>query len=306
MLEEIEPDLLDPRDAFEEAAEFPGPEVEEVAVEATRVEPLHQRKVFDDTGAPQEVVETTPGEQPFFVAAAPSEPPMDFGATGRIDPGMLPEPWDSDPRTVEIDPSALPPVVKKPIDPKRQSAVDDLVATVLGKSPAADRSVPPKTAVPTVPHQKPAALQKTPEPVAPAPIAAERPAEKTAAVDSPPQVRVTAKVPPSPSVSHQRKPSEVVFFSDAEPFGDVEPAAQSAELVIDARNIVPASTPVEITAEDNSFALKLTGTGALVESGQVRALDIEVPVPGKWVGNRKVTLQLRLTLSPATEDEDDR
>jgi signal recognition particle receptor subunit beta len=63
--------------------------------------------------------------------------------------------------------------------------------------------------------------------------------------------------------------------------------------------------PVDVTAEDNQIHLRLQGTGAIVESGQVRALDIEVPVPGSWVGNRRVTLQLRLTLTPDTEVEDD-
>ncbi len=62
---------------------------------------------------------------------------------------------------------------------------------------------------------------------------------------------------------------------------------------------------VEVRAEDNELHLRLQGTGAIVESGQVRALDIEVPVPGAWVGNRRVTLQLRLTLTPDTEYEDD-
>jgi signal recognition particle receptor subunit beta len=63
--------------------------------------------------------------------------------------------------------------------------------------------------------------------------------------------------------------------------------------------------PVDVRAEDNQLHLRLKGTGAIIESGQVRALDIEVPVPGSWVGNRRVTLQLRLTLTPDTEDEDD-
>ena len=62
---------------------------------------------------------------------------------------------------------------------------------------------------------------------------------------------------------------------------------------------------VDVSAQDNQLHLRLQGTGAIVESGQVRALDIEVPVPGSWVGNRRVTLQLRLTLTPDTEDEDD-
>jgi signal recognition particle receptor subunit beta len=65
------------------------------------------------------------------------------------------------------------------------------------------------------------------------------------------------------------------------------------------------SRPVDVRAEDNQLHLRLQGTGAIVESGQVRALDIEVPVPGSWVGNRRVTLQLRLTLTPDTEAEDD-
>jgi len=60
---------------------------------------------------------------------------------------------------------------------------------------------------------------------------------------------------------------------------------------------------VSVSAEDNQLHLRLQGTGAIIESGQVRAIDIEVPVPGAWVGNRRVTLQLRLTLIPDTEDE---
>ncbi len=100
-----------------------------------------------------------------------------------------------------------------------------------------------------------------------------------------------------------------IIFDDADPFGqpprEDEPVPEivrpfSAELVPQRDE-----TPVTVTAGDNSLALKLTGTGAIVESGQVRALDIEVPVPGNWVGNRRVTLQLRLTLSPVTEDEDE-
>ncbi len=66
---------------------------------------------------------------------------------------------------------------------------------------------------------------------------------------------------------------------------------------------VPAPRRVAVRAEDNQLHLRLHGTGAIIESGQVRELDIEVPVPGSWVGNRRVTLQLRLTLTPDTEDE---
>ncbi len=99
-----------------------------------------------------------------------------------------------------------------------------------------------------------------------------------------------------------------LVFNEGDPFIEaaweqpaVEPPVSHGVLVMSEEGPLPVS----VTAGDNSLALKLTGTGAIVESGQVRALDIEVPVPGDWVGNRKVTLQLRLTLLPISEDEND-
>jgi len=88
-----------------------------------------------------------------------------------------------------------------------------------------------------------------------------------------------------------------VFIDEGDPFlMDVAPSVE----------VLPASVRSKsVRAADNSLALKLTAEGAIVESGEVRALDIEVPVPGSWIGNRRVTLQLRLTLSPAPEEEDE-
>jgi hypothetical protein len=85
--------------------------------------------------------------------------------------------------------------------------------------------------------------------------------------------------------------TETLEVSEAE---EHEPAAAIEEA--DHREIA-------VSAQDNQLHLRLQGTGAIIESGQVRAIDIEVPVPGSWVGNRRVTLQLRLTLTPDTEDE---
>ncbi len=66
---------------------------------------------------------------------------------------------------------------------------------------------------------------------------------------------------------------------------------------------VHALAPVEARAVrgeegNNQLRLRLEGTGALAEYGQVRELDIMVPVPGDWIGGQKVTLQFRLTLTP--------
>jgi hypothetical protein len=98
----------------------------------------------------------------------------------------------------------------------------------------------------------------------------------------------------------------LITLGEGEPFGDVmddEPTPVRRE--IEPQVVVP--TPAFdrlLRAEDNQLHLRLHGTGAIAESGQVRALDIEVPVPGTWVGNRRVTLQLRLTLLPVAEDDD--
>ena len=106
------------------------------------------------------------------------------------------------------------------------------------------------------------------------------------------------------------RPSTVapVVFGDSDPFSDESWEQPNIELPVTAAVVVSDvedRPPVLVSAGDNSLAVKLTGTGAIIESGQVRELDIEVPVPGTWVGNRKVTLQLRLTLVPITEDEND-
>ena len=83
-----------------------------------------------------------------------------------------------------------------------------------------------------------------------------------------------------------------------------DPVAPQVSELVEPAAIEPAqSREVAVRAEDNQLHLRLQGTGAIIESGQVRELDIEVPVPGSWVGNRRVTLQLRLTLTPDSEDE---
>jgi len=93
-----------------------------------------------------------------------------------------------------------------------------------------------------------------------------------------------------------------VTIGKGDPFAMAEPEVKPTAVPVLARAEQPGAGIVRVG--DNQLHLRLQGTGAIAESGQVRALDIEVPVPGSWVGNRRVTLQLRLTLTPASEDED--
>ena len=92
----------------------------------------------------------------------------------------------------------------------------------------------------------------------------------------------------------------MVGFGD--PFAADDADVVTPEVLPERSPMIPAKSAIDVTAADNQLHLQLRGSGAIAEMGQVRALDIEVPVPGQWVGNRKVTLQLRLTLTPA-EDE---
>jgi hypothetical protein len=125
-----------------------------------------------------------------------------------------------------------------------------------------------------------------------------------AAEPAPEPVNVAELVGAVPAPVTRR--SGPITLGEGDPFGDVvddEPTPVRHE--IEPKVVVPA--PVfdrVLRAEDNQLHLRLHGTGAIAESGQVRALDIEVPVPGTWVGNRRVTLQLRLTLLPVAEDDD--
>jgi signal recognition particle receptor subunit beta len=96
--------------------------------------------------------------------------------------------------------------------------------------------------------------------------------------------------------------AEPVMVGEGDPFAEaVEPVAEEAAAAIESAE----RRAVDVSAEDNQLHLRLQGTGAIVESGQMRAVDIEVPVPGAWVGNQRVTLQLRLTLVPDSEGEND-
>jgi hypothetical protein len=196
-----------------------------------------------------------------------------------------PEPWESDEPVIEFlepedDGSSLPPVVAAPSEDERY--IDRIEAP----SPFAPRPAPAPAAA--APPPRPAQRIPTPEP--PAAAAAPAGAAGEASLDE-----VASAWVPEPEPGIPPDSSDLFSLGDGEPFGEGGPGPAA---------IRPAARrEVDVRAEDNQLHLRLHGTGAIVESGQVRALDIEVPVPGSWVGNRRVTLQLRLTLTPDSEDE---
>ena len=82
------------------------------------------------------------------------------------------------------------------------------------------------------------------------------------------------------------------------PFGDVAEPEMTFEQPHEVE--VP---PVSIELPQESMAaIQRVVPRALAQYGEVRELELEVPVPAVWVGGKRMTLQLRLTLVPQ-EDE---
>jgi hypothetical protein len=180
-------------------------------------------------------------------------------------------------------------------------SVDDLVASVLEGTLAAARKVDPAavTAVRGSAPMKGASPVRKVDP----PPAVEKP--RVAVAESP---APKPESPPERPKSPERPAPVTVGEGDpfAMPADDTPPPGGPGSYVLARSARAPAfgSSGGILQLGDNQLRVRLEGTGAIAESGQVRALDIEVPVPGSWVGNRRVTLQLRLTLTPVSEDED--
>jgi hypothetical protein len=187
--------------------------------------------------------------------------------------------------------------------------VDDLVASVLG-----DRV---RAGVPRSPVGPPPAAVTPPPPVAPVepPPAAVTPPPPVAPVESPRptepvgdrlEAAAEASIPDEvrEATASRGRRVEPVMMGEGDPFAD-EPESVVLEpvAVIPARPGAAEPPPLAAHVHANQLQVRLQGTGAIAESGEVRELDIQVPVPGSWVGNRRVTLQLRLTLMPAPEEE---
>ena len=129
------------------------------------------------------------------------------------------------------------------------------------------------------------------------------------------QAAALAEPPPAPPFPTPAAPAarEPMTLTEGDPFAIEEPEPPPASRVLVASALdavmpaeaIPYSSAIAVRAKDNQLRVQLQGSGAIAEYGEVREMDIVVPVPGPWIGNRRVTIQLRLTLTPAAEDGDD-
>jgi len=93
-------------------------------------------------------------------------------------------------------------------------------------------------------------------------------------------------------------PEFAVEPAAAEPFA----AAPEPEPRFEAPHEVEVP-PVEVEfPQEGVAAIQRVVPRALAQYGEVRELELEVPVPAIWVGGKRMTLQLRLTLVPQEDD----
>ena len=98
-------------------------------------------------------------------------------------------------------------------------------------------------------------------------------------------------------VFEMARPEPAPALASAEEAVPVEAAVASAAAEVFAEQ-APAG---EVPPSAFETAIQRVVPRALAQIGDVRELELEVPVPAAWTGGRRLTLQLRLTLVPEEE-----
>ena len=105
--------------------------------------------------------------------------------------------------------------------------------------------------------------------------------------------------PSAPPVEAVLAEPEVAEEVQEEPLEGGPPPPESEETV------PPEEAPeVEVAPPvAEASAIQRAAPRALAQMGEVRELEVEVPVPAVWTGGKRMTLQLRLTLVPQQDEE---
>jgi mutual gliding-motility protein MglA len=264
--------VLEPEPAEQAAAAAPEPGPERWAVQ----EPMR----ITELPVPSAEIE------PEFTA--PEIPAFGEAATAFPEPEMSPFSEPPIPAFADLgDPFLLADAV---FEPPAAAAASGEAADVFAAGPAmqaepvAEASVaaePDAAAVAPAPVQDADEVRAAPEPMLAAPYAfAEPPAWSDAAV---------AVVEP---------PAEPAFFAAP----TVEVAATASAPEPQPAGDQPSPEAVAEAERAAGAAIQRVIPRALAQYGEVRELELEVPVPSVWVGGKRMTLQLRLTLVPQEEE----
>ena len=321
---------------YEDHVRAPGPFAE---VPLDRGEPFGEAAAGELTAAPEpSPFDRVLSEEPAwgleaipFDAAVEEEPPVEPGVSsldlaGRARPSASPL-WRSIRRSRR--PPSYDERITSPLGEKPSPLHDEMTPSAplpTADAPSGGQPAPEPRRDEPVP-QRPLTSERRWEPTLPAaasvddlvasvmPGRSRRAAPPAVSAEARPAVAPAAPPPPTPPVvvprSVKRLPVQLdegdPFAMDEEPrlVDERTPAAVEVARVVPSVELVPRTGEVQVRTGENQLRLQLQGSGAIAEYGEVREMDIVVPVPGPWIGNRRVTLQLRLTLTPAAEDVDD-
>jgi hypothetical protein len=273
------PSVVLPVASDEEEEALPGP-ADTISVADMDVEPEPE---------PEPVFETSFDEEPSVDEALEEEPVVDEPVWEDTDVDVI---VAADPVVEEIvddEPIAEEAIVEEPI------VEEPIVEEPIVEEPIVEEPIVEEPIVEEPIAEEPVIEEPLVEEPVVEELIVEAPAVEAPVADEP--------VPPPPPLRDWRDKSQPIVVGSGDPFA-AEPEPVVPEIVSAEAALVPESRNIDVTAADNQLHLQFKGSGAIAEMGQVRALDIEVPVPGQWVGNRKVTLQLRLTLTPVEDEHD--
>lgn len=253
---------------------------------------------------PDSAVEAFAAEPP-TPKTLPPEPEFVLPEAGEpLSLGPLPGVGEEPPMEIELPPlSEAPPAApwEEPAEVPPADAGLALDAPPFGAEPQEEVALPgepaiqlPSAEASTSPNEEPFAPElPESEPLAP-PAFEEAPVLEAAE-------RGEAAFAPETSVSAAQLQEPLAPSADlaGDPFVVEELPAPSAS--DDVFALVPRP-PVEVMPE--TAAIERVIPRAVARHGELRELEVEVPVPATWVGGRRVTLQLRLTLVPEEENHE--
>jgi signal recognition particle receptor subunit beta len=267
-------------------APAPAPAAAPVAASARPAPPWASRELTQPQAVEEIEYEEPTGGVPSTAAPVPEPSPY-----LRTPPPPAPTP-------VATVPAAAPPVSAGPPVMSRPPVAPRVTSTPFTVAPATSApSTVPATAAPVPPAR-----------VAAAPVATASAAALRTPPVFPPAATVTAPAPPArpaaPSPAPTVPPPEDPFdVTMPLPSRSIPAPRRIDDVFALAPPVQPAPVIREQAAQAAALAVQRVVPRAIAQYGEVRELELEVPVPSAWVGGTRMTLQLRLTLVPQEEKD---
>jgi hypothetical protein len=255
-------------------------------------EPITPSSPFAPPAAEPPPAVFEPAADPFTITAPP--PPAPFGEEVRLhEPPAQPEPAGPVPAAPPPAAASAAPVFGEPVAaPRPEPAWQAPPAKRL------DTEATHKIRVAAIMPEVEAEARAQGGAAPPEPVAAEPLAD-------PFDLAFDALVAPASAIPALPAGDDDVFaiapIPEPEPAPVAEPEhAPSITAEAEVVEGEPGQPPSEVS-EAAALAVQRVIPRAIAQYGEVRELELEVPVPAVWIGGKRMTLQLRLTLVPQEE-----